>query len=159
MLTRGFYALQSNWAPTLVALGSLLLNVALDVVLYRVGVWGLPLATSISNVIGVAALLVLLARRTGLDHPRATAWAIVRILALSLVATAAAWGAWRGLDELLGQGTAGQIVSVGSGLAVGTVAFLGLAPALRVREVQALRALLPGRRGGDDVTGGDADPT
>jgi putative peptidoglycan lipid II flippase len=145
MLTRGFYALQSNWAPTLVALGSLLLNVLLDLALYRVGVWGLPLATSISNVIGVAALLVLMSRRTGLDHPRATTWALARILALSLVATAAAWGAWRGLDELLGTGIVGQLLAVGAGLTLGTVVYLGLAPAFRVREVAALRALLPGR--------------
>ena len=35
MLTRGFYALQSNWAPTIVALASLGLNVLLDVAFYR----------------------------------------------------------------------------------------------------------------------------
>ncbi len=145
MLTRGFYALQSNWAPTVVALASLGLNVLLDVAFYRVGVWGLPLATSISNVVAVAALLVLMRRHTGLDEPRATAAALLRILGLSLVATGAAWGVWRGLDEVLGTDAVGQLVSVGVALGVGTAAYLGLAGLFRVREVKALKALLPSR--------------
>jgi putative peptidoglycan lipid II flippase len=145
MLTRGFYALQSNWAPTLVALGSLVLNVLLNVGFYRLGVWGLPLATSIANVVGVVALLVLMRRRTGFDHPRTTAGALLRILALSVVATAAAWGVWRALDELLGTGGLGGLVAVGLGLAVATVAYLGLARPFQVREVEALKALLPTR--------------
>jgi putative peptidoglycan lipid II flippase len=145
MLTRGFYALQSNWAPTLVALGSLLLNVLLNAGFYRLGVWGLPLATSLSNVVGVVALLVLMRRRTGFDHPRATAVALLRILALSVVATAAAWGAWLAADELLGPGSLGGLVAVALALGVATVAYLGLAGLFRVREVGALRALLPTR--------------
>ncbi|MGL6279308.1 MAG: murein biosynthesis integral membrane protein MurJ [Gaiella sp.] len=144
MLTRGFYALQSNWAPTLVALGSLALNVVLNFGFYRLGVWGLPLATAVANVIAVAALLVLMRRRTGLDHPRSTALSLLRILALSIVATGAAWGAWRGLDELLGTGIVAQVVALGAGLSLGTAVFLGLAPVLGVREVNALRALRGG---------------
>ena len=40
MMTRGFYGLQSNWLPTMIAVGTLVLNAVLDVALYRVGVWG-----------------------------------------------------------------------------------------------------------------------
>jgi putative peptidoglycan lipid II flippase len=145
LLTRGFYALQSNWAPTLVALGSLALNVALNFGFYRFGVWGLPLATAVSNVLAVAALLVLMRRRTGFVHPRATAAAVLRMLGLALVATAAAWGTWRLGDELLGSAGLGGLVSVGAALTVATVAYLGLARRFRVREVEALRALLPSR--------------
>ena len=47
MLTRGFYGLQSNWLPTAIAVGTLGLNAVLDVALYRVGIWGIPLATSL----------------------------------------------------------------------------------------------------------------
>src|SRR5581483_2107207 len=42
-----------------------LLLAALDGALYRVGIWGLPLATSIVNIAGTAALLYLLRRRLG----------------------------------------------------------------------------------------------
>ena len=37
MMTRGFYGLQSNWLPTMIGVGTLVLNALLDLVLYRVG--------------------------------------------------------------------------------------------------------------------------
>ena len=65
MLNRAFFSLQSPWIPTWVALGNLGLNAALDGAFYSLGIWGLPLATSIVNIAGTAALLVLLRRRLG----------------------------------------------------------------------------------------------
>ena len=58
MLNRAFFSLQSNWLPTAVALGNLALNAVLDAAFYRFGIWGIPLATSIVNIAGTAALLV-----------------------------------------------------------------------------------------------------
>src|SRR5207249_6644305 len=63
MLNRAFFSLQSPWVPTVVALGNLGLNAALDGAFYQLGIWGLPLSTSIVNIAGSAALLVLLRRR------------------------------------------------------------------------------------------------
>ena len=83
-------------------------------------------------------------RRTGLDHPGATAGSLLRILALSVVATASAWAIWRGLDEVLGAGVVAQVLAVGAGLAAGTAAYLGLSRLFGVREVNALRALRGG---------------
>ena len=65
LLNRAFYGLQANWIPTLVALGNLALNVVLFAALYRVGVWGLPLAVSLSNLAGAVALAILMWRRIG----------------------------------------------------------------------------------------------
>src|SRR3989475_6213441 len=65
MLNRAFFSLQSPWIPTWVALGNLGLNAALDGAFYRLGIWGLPLSTSIVNIAGSAALLLLLRRRLG----------------------------------------------------------------------------------------------
>ena len=65
MLNRGFFSLQQPWIPTVVALAILVLNVALYVVFYRVGTWGIPLAISLANIAGVAMLLVALRRRIG----------------------------------------------------------------------------------------------
>ena len=55
MLNRGFFSLQAPWMPTAVALGNLALNAVLYVVFYRLGAWGIPLATSIANIAGVGA--------------------------------------------------------------------------------------------------------
>ena len=47
MLNRAFFSLQNAWIPTAVALANLALNAALDAAFYRLGIWGIPLATSI----------------------------------------------------------------------------------------------------------------
>src|SRR5262249_44913660 len=54
LLNRAFFSLQSNWIPTAIALGNLVLNAAFDWALYPVGVWGIPLSTSIVNIAGTA---------------------------------------------------------------------------------------------------------
>src|SRR5205823_846889 len=73
MLNRAFFSLQSNWIPTVVALGNLALNAILDGAFYSFGVWGIPLATSFVNIAGTAALLVLLRRRIERIEAAATA--------------------------------------------------------------------------------------
>src|SRR3954451_20341792 len=65
MLNRAFFSLQENWIPTWVALANLFFNAVLDVAFSPLGIWGIPLATSIVNVAGTAALLILLRRRLG----------------------------------------------------------------------------------------------
>src|SRR5436305_1172662 len=52
MLNRAFFSMQSNWIPTAVALGNLFLNALLDLAFYRVGTWGIPLATAVCNIAG-----------------------------------------------------------------------------------------------------------
>ncbi len=141
MLNRAFFSLQSNWIPTAIALGNLALNAALDVLFYRLGVWGIPLATSFVNIAGTAALLVLLRRRIGSVEFGATASSVVRILVASVVLAAAAYPVWRAFDEALGRGTLAQIISLGAALAAGGGAYVIAARVLRVREIEALLAL------------------
>ena len=141
MLNRAFFSLQSAWIPTAVALGNLVLNVALNAVLFRVGVWGIPLATSIVNIAGTAALLVFIRGRLGRIDGRALASSYARITAASAAAAGVAFAVWYGLDELLGRSLGGQIVSVGTGVLVGAAAYLGLAALIRVRELQTLLSL------------------
>lgn len=145
MLTRAFYSLQSNWIPTSVALGTVGLNALLDAAFYRLGVWGIPLATSLVNVVGVAILLVALSRRVGIEPARRTAGSIIRIAAASALAAAAAFLGWLGLDELLGRGVGAQLVSVGVALALAALVYLAAARALGVRELDALLTLRRGR--------------
>jgi putative peptidoglycan lipid II flippase len=142
MLTRAFYAVQSNWLPTGIAVGTLALNAMLDAVLYRLGIWGIPLATSIVNIVGVVALLILLARRTGIEPPGPTLVSLVRITVAAVVATAAAGGVYLGLEAALGHDTViAQIVAVGAALGTAAGVYFLLARALGVRELQALLSL------------------
>src|SRR3954465_11156653 len=79
MLNRAFFSLQSPWIPTWVALGNLGLNAALDAAFYRVGIWGLPLSTSIVNIVGTAALLELLRRKLERIELGETSRTVVRV--------------------------------------------------------------------------------
>lgn len=145
MLTRGFYGLQSNWIPTGVAIGTLGLNAVLDSVLYRVGIWGIPLATSIVNVIGVGLLVFFLRQRIGGLGLARVAGAVTRVVLASVVLGAVAFGVWHALDRALGRSVVAQIVSLVVALALGGAVYLGSCRLLRVRELDVLRDTV-GRR-------------
>lgn len=145
ILNRGFYAVQTNWIPTSVALGNLALNAILDAVFYRFGIWGIPLATSVVNVAGTVALLALMHRRVGLEEVLATGRAIARIATAGVLAAVVALFVWVGLDEWLGRSLGAQLVSLAAALAVATAAYVGSARVLGVRELEAL-LLLRARR-------------
>jgi putative peptidoglycan lipid II flippase len=141
MLNRAFFSLQSNWIPTVVALGNLVLNGALDAAFYRFGTWGIPLSTAVVNVAGTAVLLVLLRRRLGRIEGRETADSLARVVVASLALGGAAFGVWYGLDRAVGRSFGGQLLSVSAALVVGTGVYLGGCRALHVRELNALLAL------------------
>ncbi|MBA3736676.1 MAG: murein biosynthesis integral membrane protein MurJ [Actinobacteria bacterium] len=141
LLNRGFFSLQSNWIPTLIALGNLCLNAALDALFYRFGTWGIPLATSLVNVAGSVVLLVLMRRRLGRLGFGEIMDSILRIVTASAVLAGAAYGTWYGLDRALGRAFVGQLGSVGVALVVGTAVYLLMCRALKVRELGALLAL------------------
>jgi putative peptidoglycan lipid II flippase len=145
ILNRSFYAVQTNWVPTGIALGAVALNALFDTFFYRLGIWGIPLATSTVNVVAAAVLLVMMRRRVGLEHVGRTLAVVVRIALAAAVAAGLALVAWYGLDELLGRGLAAQLVSLGSAFAVGGLVYVGLARALGLRELEAL-LLLRARR-------------
>jgi putative peptidoglycan lipid II flippase len=141
LLNRAFFSLQSPWIPTAVALANLALNALLDAVFYRFGTWGIPLSTTVVNIAGTAALIELLRRRLGRIELRETTAAFAKVVVASAVLAVVAYAVWRGLDDALGRGLGGQIVSLGLALATGTVAYGATSRALRVRELQALLSL------------------
>jgi putative peptidoglycan lipid II flippase len=145
ILNRGFYAVQSNWLPTSVALGTVALNAALDAVFYRLGIWGIPLATSVVNVAGTAVLLAAMQRRVGLEPVVSTMAAVLRVVAAGIFAGAAALVVWSGLDAWLSRSLGAEIASLGAALVLSALVYVGLARALRVRELDAL-LLLRARR-------------
>jgi putative peptidoglycan lipid II flippase len=141
LLNRAFYGLQSNWIPTVVALGNLVLNVLLFVAFYPLGVWGLPLAVSLSNLAGAVALAALMWKRVGGVELGATLSALARIIVASVVAAGVSVGVWWAIDAVLGRSTVAQILSVGLALTAGTAVYLGACRVLGLRELGSLLAL------------------
>ncbi len=141
ILNRSFYAVQTNWVPTGIALGAVAVNAIFDTIFYRLGIWGIPLATSTVNVVASGVLLVMMRRRVGLEHVSRTLAVVLRVALASVVAAAAAFGTWYGLDDVLGRELLAQVVSLGSAFVVGGLAYLGLARVLGLRELEALLLL------------------
>jgi putative peptidoglycan lipid II flippase len=148
LLNRAYYSLQRSWVPTLVAAANVAMNVGLYWALYRVGVWGIPLAVSIANLAGAVLLAAWMRGRFTSVATRETAAAVLRIAAASALLAAAAYGVWWVLDEALGRTVGAQLVSVAGGLVAGGAVYLGACRLLHVTELQALLALR--RRRTDD---------
>lgn len=144
ILNRAFYAVQTNWVPTAIALGAVGLNAAFDAVFYRLGIWGIPLATSTVNVIGAVTLLIMMRRRVGLEHVGRTLGVVARIVVAGAVGAGAALATWYATDGWLGRSLAAQIVSLGLALGAGGALYAASARALRIRELDEL-LLLRGR--------------
>jgi putative peptidoglycan lipid II flippase len=145
LLARAFYARQDTLTPVLAALGSVAVNILVAVVaIGPLGLAGLALAIAIGAWIEAAALLFVLRRRTvGLG-----AGGLVRVMALASVAAASAAGAaW--LVETLAVGAWGPdplrpllAIRTGLGALAGGLTFVGLALALRIREVPTIVGIM-----------------
>jgi putative peptidoglycan lipid II flippase len=141
MLNRGFFSLQSPWIPSWVAFGNLGLNALFDALFYRLGTWGIPLSTSLVNIAGTWALLVLFRRRMGSFELEETTRTFLRVTVASAGLAAVAWAVWRLLDSGLGRSLPAQAVSLGLGLALGYAAFFGACRLLGVRELETMLRL------------------
>ena len=147
MFNRAFFSLQSNWIPTVIALGNLFLNAILDAVFYRVGVWGIPLATAVCNIAGTVALFILLRRRLGRVDGGAIASTVARVTVASAVAGGLSLVVWRSLDDVVGRSFPGQVVSLGSALAAAVAAYFVACRLLQVEELRVLSTLTRRVRG------------
>jgi putative peptidoglycan lipid II flippase len=147
LLTRTFFSIQRPWLPTALAAGNLVVNAAVSLALYKpFGIAGLVIGTAVAS-LGMTVSQSWLLRRE-LQRPeedRRTVETFLRIAAVSAAAGAAAWAVWRALDELVGRSTPGQIVSVGGALLVGTVLYVVVVLALRIKEAEQIRGLIVGR--------------
>jgi len=141
MLNRAFFSLRLNWVPTWIALGNLFLNAVLDFAFYRVGTWGIPLATAVCNVAGTWALIVVLRRRIRRLEGGEIASTTIRVAVASAVVAVVAWTIWRPLDSALGRSFPAQLVSLGTALGAAIVVFGICCRLLQVRELDALLSL------------------
>jgi putative peptidoglycan lipid II flippase len=149
MLNRAFFSLQSNWIPTVIALGNLFLNGILDFAFYRVGVWGIPLGTAVCNIAGTWALLVLMRRRLGRLDGGETASTVARVVLVSAVVAGVSYAIWKPLDSSLGHSFGAQVVSLGLALAAAIGTYYVGCRTLRVRELDTLTSVWSRLRGRD----------
>jgi putative peptidoglycan lipid II flippase len=141
--TRTFFSLQRPWQATTLALIDLVVSAVAALALYKpYGVGGIVAGTGIGTTTAVIAQAVILRREFGgLELGRLFSTAS-RITIASAALAGVGWGVWHLLDDALGRGLAGQIVSLGSGLAVGAIAYLAVAKLLRVAELEQIMRLL-----------------
>jgi putative peptidoglycan lipid II flippase len=144
--TRTFFSLQQPWQATSLAVIDLVVSALAALALYSpFGVGGIVAGTGIGTTAAVVAQTVMLRREFGgLELGRLFSTAL-RITIASAVLAGVGWLVWDLLDEALGRGLAAQIVSLGAGLLAGLLAYLLLARALRIAELDQILRLL--RRG------------
>jgi peptidoglycan biosynthesis protein MviN/MurJ (putative lipid II flippase) len=119
----------------------LFLNAVLDFALYRVGTWGIPLATAICNIAGTWALLIVMRRRIRRIEGSAIASTTIRVVAASAAVGLVAWFVWHPLDSALGRSFIAQIVSLGCALSAAVLVYFLGCRLLKVRELDALLGL------------------
>ena len=144
LLTRGFFALQHVWVATLAALVNLLVSAGLMLLFYEpFGVWGIPLAASLANLVIVPVMWVLMERRIGRLDNRS----VFRLVLLAAVGSAlAALGtaiAWQIVVYAIGDATFWpSLIGLGIGLVAGGTVYLAAMRAMRVPEVDRLYRVL-----------------
>jgi len=146
--TRTFFSLQRPWQATALATIDLVVSAVAALLLYKpFGVGGIVAGTGIGTSATVVAQAVILRRKFGgLELPRLFV-TTAKVTIASAALAGVGWIVWDLLDEALGRGLAGQIVSLGAGLTLGGVAYLAVARLLRIPELDQIMRLLPGRRG------------
>ncbi len=118
LLTRAFFALQMPQVPTRVAVGNLFLNAVLDLAFYKpFGAAGIALSTAIVTTTNALVLMRAPAPPGRAAAPdRGGRRDGAGIVVATVYCTAAAFGVWWPLDQILGRSLPAQIVSVGLAL-------------------------------------------
>jgi len=149
LLTRCFFALQHVWAATAIALVNLVIAAGLSLVLFGpCGVWGIPLANSLANMVVVPLMWILLSKRVGNLDSRGVLLSTARALLVAAGSGALAYAVWFGLHALLGESLPAQLIEVGSAIALAGVVYLGVMHVLRVPEAGRIMDLVR-RRGAE----------
>jgi putative peptidoglycan lipid II flippase len=152
LLTRTFFSLQRPWITTGIAALNLGVNVAVSVALYKpFGIPGIVVGTAASSAAMTFAQMHYLRRELhGRLEGRRTAVVVAQMVAASALLAAVSYGTWKLLDEALGRGLLGQIVSVGAGLGLGAIVYASTVHLLRIPEARQIERLLAGRLLGRD---------
>jgi putative peptidoglycan lipid II flippase len=145
--TRTFFSLQKPWQATALATIDLVVSALAALALYApFGVGGIVAGTGIGTTAAVVAQAVILRRRFGGLELRRLLSTGTRITIAAAALAGVGWLVWDVLDQALGRGLGGQIVSLGAGLTIGGLVYLAVAKLLRVEELEQMTRLLRRRR-------------
>ena len=145
--TRTFFSLQKPWQATALATIDLVVSALAALALYSpFGVGGIVAGTGIGTTVAVVAQAVILRRKFGGLEMRRLLSTGIRITIAAAALAGVGWVVWDVLDQALGRGLLGQIVSLGTGLAVGGLVYVAVAKLLRVEELEQMTRLLRRRR-------------
>jgi putative peptidoglycan lipid II flippase len=141
--TRTFFSLQRPWQATALATIDLVVSALAALALYKpFGVGGIVAGTGIGTTAAVIAQAVILRREFGgLELQRLFSTGL-RITIAAAALAGVGWVVWDVLDQILGRGLVGQIVSLGTGLAAGGLVYVAVAKLLRVAELEQMSRLL-----------------
>jgi putative peptidoglycan lipid II flippase len=141
--TRTFFSLQRPWMATGLAGLDLVVSALGAFALYKpFGTGGIVAGTGIGTIAAVIAQAIVLRHEFGgLELRRLTATTVKITIAAATLA-AVSFGVWDVLDNALGRGLLGQIVSLGVGLGLGGLVYLGMAKLLRIAELEQIMRLL-----------------
>jgi putative peptidoglycan lipid II flippase len=146
LFSRTFFSLQRAWSTIGPMALNMALNAGLAAALYEpLGIGGIVLGTVVGTIAMCALQGWMLRDDLGGIEGARTALAVARMLAAAALLGGAAYGAWYGLDELLGRGLAAQIAAVGVAIGAGLAVYAALVWAMRIPEARQFRSLLPRR--------------
>jgi len=145
--TRTFFSLQRPWQATGLAVIDLVVSAAAAAALYKpFGIGGIVAGTGIGTSAAVFAQAYILRRKFGgLELGRLLS-TVIRISIACAAMAAVSWVIWDVLNSALGEDTPAQIISLGTGMAIGGVVYLAVARALRIAEFEQIMRLLLRRR-------------
>lgn len=142
-LAPGFFAREDTATPVKIAVGALILNVAVALSLMPfLAHVGIALAAAISAWANAGALAFFLYRRGLLAPDDRLRSRLVRVILSSIVMAAILWAAVRGLTPWLVAGSLQGIAALVAVVIVGMVVYGGLAQLLGVMRWSEMRALL-----------------
>jgi putative peptidoglycan lipid II flippase len=141
--TRTFFSLQRPWRATTLAVIDLVVSALAALALYKpFGVGGVVAGTGIGTTAAVLAQAVMLRRELGGLQLGRLLSTSMRITIAAAALAAVGWLVWDALDQALGRGLGGQVVSLGTGLAAGGLVYVAVAKLLRVEELEQITRLL-----------------
>ena len=141
--TRTFFSLQRPWMATGLAALDLIVSALGALLLYKpFGTGGIVAGTGIGTTAAVVAQAIVLRRELGgLELGRLLSTGI-RIAVAAGALAAVSFGVWDLLDNTLGRGLAGQIVSLGAALGLGGLIYVAAAKLLRIAELEQIARLV-----------------
>jgi putative peptidoglycan lipid II flippase len=143
LLTRTFFSLQKPWMPTALSGVTLLVNVVVSFSLYKpFGIAGVVLGTAVASALMTVGQAYFLRKQLRGFEVIRTLSAVGKMTVAAALLGAGAYAVWHVLDDVLGRGLAGQIVSVGGGLAVGFALYAASLLVLKVPEAGQLARLV-----------------